>query len=143
MDSSLYERLGGKDGISAVVQSFSGRVGGDARINQKFARTNVPRLRALLAEQICEATGGPFVYTGRGMKESHAGMAVTEGEFDAMVDDLTAALDEHKVARTISARCSPSLRHYAIRSSRWTRLRLGRRSPIRSSPLPKAPPRST
>jgi hemoglobin len=99
MGSSLYERLGGKDGISAVVQSFSGRVGGDARINQKFARTNVPRLRALLAEQICEATGGPFVYTGRGMKESHAGMAVTEGEFDAMVDDLRAALDEHKVAK--------------------------------------------
>ena len=43
--------------------------------------------------------GGPCVYTGREMKEAHAGMGVTGGEFDAMVEDLVSTLDEFKVAK--------------------------------------------
>ena len=99
MGSSLYERLGGKDSIAAVVEGFSGRVGKDDRINQKFGRTNITRLRGMLIDQICEVAGGPCVYTGREMKEAHAGMGVTGGEFDAMVEDLVSTLDEFKVAK--------------------------------------------
>ncbi len=62
-----------------------------------FARTDVPRLKAMLVEQVGAATGGPDPYTGRGMRETHDGMGVTAGEFDALVADLVATLDAFKV----------------------------------------------
>jgi hemoglobin len=95
--ASLFERLGGLDAISAVVASFVARCAGDERINGKFERTDVPRLRKMLVGQVCEASGGPCVYAGRGMREAHAGMGVTAGEFDALVEDLVATLDEFEV----------------------------------------------
>jgi hemoglobin len=95
--ASLYERLGGLDAITAVIGSFVGRCAGDDRINAKFARTDIPRLEKMLVDQVCEASGGPCTYTGRSMKETHDGMAVTAGEFDALVEDLVATLDEFGV----------------------------------------------
>ena len=95
--ASLYERLGGLDAITAVVDSFSARCAGDDRINGKFARTDISRLRKMLVDQVSEATGGPGVYTGRSMLEAHDGMGVTAGEFDALVEDLVATLDEFGV----------------------------------------------
>ena len=53
----------------------------------------------MLVDQICGATGGPCAYTGRNMKEAHAGMAVTEGEFNALVEDLTATLNAFNVGK--------------------------------------------
>ena len=94
---ALYDRLGGKAAITAVIDDFVGRVAADARINRKFAKTDVPRLKSMLVEQVCQATGGPCNYTGRTMAESHKNMAVTEGEFDALVEDLVASLNHFKV----------------------------------------------
>ncbi len=96
---SLYDRLGGIDAISAVVEDFSGRCAADARINGKFARTDIPRLRQMLIDQVCEATGGPCTYNGRDMRESHADMGVTRGEFGALVEDLVATLDKFGVPK--------------------------------------------
>ena len=95
--ASLYERLGGLDAITAAVDSFVARGAGDDRINQKFARTDVPRLKKEFTDQLCEATGGPCTYTGRNMRDTHAGMKVTDGEWDAFFQDLAAVLDEFKV----------------------------------------------
>ena len=95
--STLFERLGGLDAITAVVDSFVTRCAGDGRINAKFVRTDVPRLKKMLIDQVCEASGGPCTYTGRSMKETHDGMGVTGGEFDALVEDLVATLDEFDV----------------------------------------------
>lgn len=95
--ADLYERLGGLDAITAVVDSFAARCAADDRINPKFARTDIPRLKKMLVDQICEATGGPCTYTGRSMRETHDGMAVTAGEFDALVEDLSATLVEFDV----------------------------------------------
>jgi hemoglobin len=95
--ASLYERLGGLDAITTVVDSFSARCAGDDRINQKFVRTDIPRLRKMLVDQVCEATGGPCIYTGRNMRQTHDGMEVTAGEFDALVEDLVATLGEFDV----------------------------------------------
>ena len=53
----------------------------------------------MLVDQVCEATGGPCTYTGRGMRETHDGMGVTAGEFDALVDDLVATLDAFDVPK--------------------------------------------
>jgi hemoglobin len=97
--ASLYERLGGLEAIREVVDSFVTRCAGDGRINPKFERTDVPRLKKMLVDQVCEATGGPCVYTGRGMQETHDGMGVTAGEFDALVEDLVATLDEFDVPK--------------------------------------------
>jgi hemoglobin len=97
MDRSLYERLGGTTAISAVIDDFVGRCAADARINGKFARTDIPRLKAMLVDQVCEAAGGPCAYRGRDMQTTHAGMSVTAGEFEALVGDLIATLDHFGV----------------------------------------------
>jgi hemoglobin len=96
----LYERLGGIESIAAVVEDFRDRVAKDDRINQKFAKTDLVRLRQMLIDQICEAAGGPCKYTGRSMKEAHAGMKVTTREFDALVQDLVATLNHFKVGKS-------------------------------------------
>lgn len=75
------------------------RCANDGRINAKFAKTDVPRLTKMLIDQVCEATGGPCTYTGRDMKETHAGMGVTAGEFGALVEDLVATLDHFEVSK--------------------------------------------
>jgi hemoglobin len=100
---SLFERLGGKDAIIAVVDAFVARCAADGRINGKFARTDIPRLKANLVDMICEATGGPCTYSGRDMRTTHEGMAVTGGEFDALVEDLVATLDQFAVGEAEKA----------------------------------------
>ena len=100
MERTLYERLGGMESITAVVEDFRDRVARDDRINQKFARTDLDRLRKMLIDQVCEATGGPCKYTGRSMKDAHAGMSVTSGEFDGLVQDLVATMNHFKVGKT-------------------------------------------
>lgn len=101
MASALYERLGGTKAIAAVVDDFVARCAGDARINAKFERTDVPRLKTMLVDQISSATGGPATYTGRSMSDTHRGMGVTAGEFDALVGDLVASLDRFSVPATV------------------------------------------
>ena len=94
---SLYERLGGGAAITAVVDDFVARCAADGRINGKFARTDIPRLKAMLVDQVTAASGGPAQYTGRSMEETHEGMGVTAGEFDALVEDLVATLNGFSV----------------------------------------------
>ena len=99
MEGSLYDRLGGIDAITAVVRAVADRQMKDDRINQKFARTNVDRLIKEFVDQICQATGGPCTYTGRNMTETHHNMGVTNGEWDAFVEDIVAVLKDFKVGR--------------------------------------------
>ena len=97
---SLYDRLGGGDAINALTESWVARVGGDDRANGKFARTDIERLKKEIVDQLCEATGGPCTYTGRNMLETHAGMKVTAGEFDVVMQHLGGTLDELNVPKT-------------------------------------------
>ncbi len=94
---SLYDRLGGKPAIQAVVDDFIGNVAGDARINRRFASADIPRLKRQLVDQICEASGGPCKYMGANMVDAHRGMNITEGEFTALVEDLIKSLDKFRV----------------------------------------------
>jgi len=94
---SLYDRLGGKPAITAVVDDFIGNVAADARINQRFADANIPRLKTMLVDQICEASGGPCAYTGKNMVDAHKGMGIRDHEFNALVEDLVKSLDKFKV----------------------------------------------
>lgn len=99
MKASLFERLGGIDAITAVARAFEDRAANDDRINQKFARTDLNRLTKEFVDQLCEVTGGPCTYTGRNMKDAHTNMAVSNGEFDAFMEDLVAILDNLKVGK--------------------------------------------
>jgi len=100
---TLYDRLGGKDAIVAVVDEFVGRVAADTRINGFFKDTaadpqRLASFKGKLVDQICEASGGPCKYTGKDMKTAHQGMGITEADFNALVEDLVGALDKFKVA---------------------------------------------
>ena len=96
---SLFDRLGGLDAINAVTESWVARVGGDDRANAKFVRTDIARLKKEVADQLCEVTGGPCAYTGRTMRDTHAGMKTTAGEFEVVMQHLGATLDELNVAK--------------------------------------------
>ena len=102
---SLYERLGGKKAIAAVVDEFAGNVAGDNRINNFFktAAGDPKRLaafKAKLADQICQASGGPCKYKGLDMKAAHKGMGISDADFTALVEDLVKALDKFNVGAT-------------------------------------------
>ena len=99
-EKSLYDRLGGGDAINALTESWVARVGADDRANGKFVRTDIERLMKEVVDQLCEATGGRCAYTGRSMLETQAGMKVTAGEFDVVMQHLDAALDELNVPKT-------------------------------------------
>jgi hemoglobin len=94
---SLYQRLGGKPAISAVVNDFVTNVAKDNRINRFFANTDIPRLKRLLVQQICAGSGGPCKYEGRSMREAHRGLGVRNQDFDALVQDLVKSLDKFNV----------------------------------------------
>ena len=101
-EKSLYDRLGKKKAITAVVDEFVGRVAADKRINGYFGATaaDPARLKAFkghLVEQICQASGGPCKYTGKDMKTAHMGMGVSGGDFNALVEDLSGTLDKFMV----------------------------------------------
>lgn len=99
---TLYDRLGGISGISTVVDQFIVNVAGDNTINARFAATvaNPARARLLrlnLIDQICAGAGGPCTYKGLTMKDAHKNMNISQAEFDALVGDLVAALDQANV----------------------------------------------
>ena len=94
---SLFLRLGGMNAITAVIDDFVANVAADTRINKRFAKTNIPHLKQMLVEQVCQATGGPCTYTGKSMRDAHKGMKITEAEFNALVEDLTKSLDKFSV----------------------------------------------
>jgi hemoglobin len=94
---ALYDRLGGKPAITAVVDEFVARVAADTRINKFFAHANIPHLKIELVDQICQGSGGPCKYTGKSMKAAHKGMGVGGADFTALVEDLVGALDKFNV----------------------------------------------
>ena len=97
---SVYKQLGGREGISQVVDDFVANVVADNRINERFKAlqpAQVFKLKSNLADQICDATGGPCSYLGRDMKTVHTGMKISEGEWNATVEALVKALDKNNV----------------------------------------------
>jgi len=100
---SLYDRLGGVYSIAAVVDDFVDRVMNDSRLNANpkvdEAHHRVPPagFKYLVTEMVCWAAGGPQLYTGRSMRESHEHLAITEGEWEAFLDDLRQTFDRFAV----------------------------------------------
>jgi len=97
---SLYKRLGGYDAIAAVTDDFIGRLASDPSLSKFFVGHSTDSLRKIrqnVVNQLCAATGGPCYYTGRDMKSSHAGLGISEKDWDASVKLLVATLDKFNV----------------------------------------------
>jgi hemoglobin len=97
---SLYKRLGGYDALAAVTDDFITRLATDKQISRFFTGASddsKKRIRQLLLDQLCAATGGPCVYIGRDMKTAHKGLGITESDWDIGIKHLTATLDKFKV----------------------------------------------
>lgn len=90
--NSLYARLGQRAGIEAVVADFTNRMAKDRRVNRRFQNVNAQAFIAKLTDQICQASGGPCTYTGKDMRTAHAGMKITNREWNITVAHLTAAM---------------------------------------------------
>lgn len=100
---TLYDRLGGLNGITVVVDDFIDRLVANAELNNNPAidagrrRSPAPYLKFQVSQLVCEATGGPCKYTGKTMAESHAHLRITEREWSLMAAEFQKSLDEFKV----------------------------------------------
>ena len=103
---SLYERLGGEPAITAVVDEFVARASANPKVNFSRKGTpaewsatpdNVAKLKKRLVQFIGSVSGGPQKYEGKDMRTEHAGMGITDSEFNAAAADLAASLDKFKV----------------------------------------------
>jgi len=90
-ESPLYARLGGMDGIRAVVDELVGQVAADQRIQKFFVAADFRRLKSQLVVQICELAGGPCRYRGNSMRTAHAGRGIRSEHFDAWMEDASEA----------------------------------------------------
>ncbi len=100
MSKSLYERLGGYDGITAVCNNLLPRLAGDAQMGRFWAHRGedgIAREKQLLIDFLCNAAGGPMYYTGRDMKLSHRGMHISAKDWQAFMGHVNATLDHFKV----------------------------------------------
>jgi hemoglobin len=95
----LYDRLGGETGVTAIAALLIDRVASDPLLGRSFKDSNLDRIKKLLAEQICDLSGGPCRYSGDSMQEVHAGHHISEAEFYGMVADLRVVLKERHVSQ--------------------------------------------
>lgn len=103
MSESLYERIGGVNAITSVVDRFSDQVIKNPKLNvnptlREWNTTGqLPGLKFMRTLWICEAAGGPFTYTGKNMAEAHKDLHLTSEEFDEVGAEIASALDYFKV----------------------------------------------
>ncbi len=98
--NSLYKRLGGYDALAAVTDEFIKALATDKKLGRFFvgaSDNSKMRIRQLVVDQLCAATGGPCVYIGRDMKTSHKGLGITEEDWNIGVKHLVNTLTKFKV----------------------------------------------
>ena len=100
----LYQDLGQQAGLQQIVDLFVPKVMTDPRIASFFKGTNAEHLKQMLVLQFCSVSGGNCKYTGVDMKSAHAGMNIQKTDFNALVEDLQAAMDERHVPFTVQNR---------------------------------------
>lgn len=101
MNISLYDRLGGAQGIYSIVDDVI-----DAHLNNPLVSTRFQNVKDLehakkmAREFFAAGSGGPEKYTGRDMRAAHQGMNISEQEYLAVMDDIMNALGKHKIDET-------------------------------------------
>jgi hemoglobin len=98
MAESLYERLGGSEGITRIASDALDNHLVNPRIKARYENLdNLEAVRQGAANFFISATGGPDVYEGKNMLDTHKGMNIDEGEYLAVIDDILDALDKNSV----------------------------------------------
>ncbi|SFI31608.1 hemoglobin [Pseudomonas argentinensis] len=103
-DDSLYRDLGEKPGITRIVEGMLLNVAGDPRIVQFFTKVDIAGLRDKLVDKFCVIAGGPCVYTGDSLEESHKGQNLTPSHFNALVENLQTSMDSQGVPTPVQNR---------------------------------------
>ncbi len=96
-DDATFRGLGGQSGIRKIVATLIPLVQADARIKESFADTDMKNLAMRLEEQFCVLSGGPCVYKGEDMADTHRGLKVTNAQFNALTEDLQIAMERNGV----------------------------------------------
>ncbi len=97
--SSLYERLGGTDGITAIANDLVDLHLSNPRIAPRYADSDVAAVKNAVATFFIAGSGGPSVYEGKDMLTAHRGMNIDDAEFVAALDDAMAALDNNGIGQ--------------------------------------------
>ena len=97
MSASLYERLGGTEGITKIANDLIDMHLANKIISTRFANSDVSKIKKSAATFFISGTGGPDVYKGKDVLAAHKGMNIAAGEFMAFLDDALAALGKNKI----------------------------------------------
>ena len=100
----LYDAIGGAEGVEDIVAGLYRRTMADERLAPFFAQRSVPSIVAHQHELLAGALGGPSSYTGRTLRDAHAGLAIEPGDFDALAGHLVAAMEDCGLAPSTNAR---------------------------------------
>ena len=97
MEQSLYERLGGTEGIERIAHDTVENHLKNPRIVSRYVNSDLDMAKRNLADFVITGTGGPEVYKGREMVPTHKGMNISDNEFMAAVDDVMLALTQSNI----------------------------------------------
>lgn len=95
--AGVYEQFGGAPGMAALMDEFMVILLDDPRMRPFFEKVDHDRVKRQLAEQFCAILGGGCAYSGRDMRETHAGFAIDRADFNALVEDLQIAMDRRGI----------------------------------------------
>jgi hemoglobin len=95
---NLYTALGREAGVAQIADNFIMEIANDERVIAYFEDSNVERFRQFFIEHLCMLSDGPCEYTGDSLIDTHVGMNVTEAAFNAIVEDLMAAMNKADIA---------------------------------------------
>jgi hemoglobin len=96
-EATLYERLGGQEGIRAVVDDFYDRLLADEDLGPFFADADMERLRRTQTDFLCEAAGGPETYDAESVREAHLHVPFTTEHIQRAIELLQRSLDDFDV----------------------------------------------
>lgn len=94
MTTSIYDRIGGQEAITAVVDDFYERVLADEDLRVFFAGANMNKLKGRQVEFFAGALGGPDVYDGLSMRDAHRGRGIGQANFDRVAELLSDSLHD-------------------------------------------------
>jgi len=100
MSDELYERLGGREGIRAVVDDFYDALADDSQVGVFFEDVKLEKLRQVQTDFLCEAAGGPESYDDEPVREAHADVPLEPSDVRQAVAVLRETLESHGVTES-------------------------------------------
>ena len=99
MSKSLFERLGGIEGITSISNDVVDNHLANKSIATRFANSDLSKIKNAAATFFITGTGGPNVYTGKDMLAAHKGMNISAAEFMSVLDDALSALEKNNIGQ--------------------------------------------